>query len=92
MANAVTITTVGALIHTGKGAITGLVITASTGNPLTTFYDNTAGSGTKLFEVYTSSAHPTVIFFPDAYALRFTTGCYIALAANQTATVWTRQV
>jgi hypothetical protein len=92
MADVVTITTIGALIHTGKGQLVGMVITASTGNPLTTFYDNTASTGTKLFEVYTSASHPTMIFFPDKFALRFSTGCYIAMAANQSATIWTRQI
>jgi hypothetical protein len=81
------------LIDTGKGVLAGLVITCSSSTAaLATFYDNTAGSGTKILEGYVSSTHPLVIFFSDRFAPIYATGLYLLLAANLTATVWTRQV
>jgi hypothetical protein len=80
------------LLHTGKGELYGLVITASTGAPLVTIYDNTAGSGTKIFEAYVSSTIPLIIFFQGQFAPRFATGLYVTLAANLTATIWFRGV
>ena len=81
-----------ALIHTGKGQLAGIVITASAGNPLATFYDNTAGSGTKVLEAYVNTAQPLIIFFSERFAPSFATGLYLVLAANLTATVWSRQL
>jgi hypothetical protein len=57
-----------------------------------TFYDNTAGSGTKIFEASLVTSGPIVIFFPDYLAPRFATGLYIALGLTISATVWSRQV
>ena len=92
MADKVAVYAASALIHTGKGQLAGIVITASAGNPLATFYDNTAGSGTKLFEAYVPVNAGLVILFPERYGPIFATGLYLVLAANLTATVWSRQL
>lgn len=79
-------------LRNGTGILVGMVITCSSATAaLATFYDNTAGSGTKLFEAHVSSYTPLVIFFPERTALAFTTGLYLTLAANLTATVWWRE-
>ncbi len=79
------------LLHTGKGQLAGVVLTCSSGNATATFYDNTAGSGTKIFEASVTYLTPLVIFFGDRYAPRFATGLYLTLAANLFAVVWSRQ-
>ena len=93
MADAVAVYTASAGIHTGKGVLQAVVIsTTSATGVIATFYDNTAGSGTKILEVMIALPNPTVIFFPDRLAPRFATGLYIVLAANMSATVWSRQI
>jgi hypothetical protein len=69
----------------------GVMISASSGAPLATFYDNTAGSGTKIFECIVPTGNPVIVFFPTRFAIKFETGLYLSLAANLTATVWTRE-
>jgi len=92
MADGIAVITTGTLIHTGEGQLYGILLTASSGNPLCTIYDNTEGSIPKLIELYGAVNHPVYIFFPDRFAPRFATGLYVALAANLTATVWYRGV
>ena len=93
MADAVAVYSASAGIYTGKGVLQAVVITTSSATGVTaTFYDNTAGSGTKLLEVMIAVSSPVVLFFPDHLAPRFATGLYIVLAANMTATVWSRQI
>jgi hypothetical protein len=82
-----------ALIHTGKGKLFGFVIScSSTTAALATFYDNTSAAGTKLLEVHVASPDPVIIFFSESFGPVFNIGLYLALAANLTATVWSRQV
>jgi hypothetical protein len=92
MADARAVYTSSSLIHTGTGQLVGVILTASTGTPLATFYDNTAGSGTKLLEIYVPTSCPVIIFFAERFAPTFTTGLYLSLAANLSATVWSRQL
>ena len=81
-----------ALLRTGKGQLIGAVITNSSATPATaTFYDNTAGSGTKLLEAHVSSSRPFEVFFSERMALDFSTGLYLALGSNLSATVWWRE-
>lgn len=90
MADKVEVFSSSSLVHTGKGQVFGLVLTPSTGAPKVTLFDNTTNSGTKIFEAYVDE--PIVIFFNDRQAPSFTTGLYIEMAANMTATLWTRQL
>jgi len=94
MADVVSVHTASGLIHTGKGTLQAVSITttAATGTNTATFYDNTAGSGTKIFEASLVTSGPIVIFFPDALAPRFATGLYISVGLTISATVWTRQI
>ena len=94
MADVVSVHTASGLIHTGKGTLQAVSITttAATGTNTATFYDNTAGSGTKIYEASIVSSGPVVIFFPDALAPRFRTGIYITITGGISATVWTRQI
>jgi hypothetical protein len=55
MANYQQVITAATLVHTGAGYLAGLVISADGTTPLTaTFYNNTAGSGTIIFQVHIS--------------------------------------
>ncbi len=90
MADCLNVISASAKIHDGKGQLVGYVISTSDANAKATFYDNTAGSGTKIGEVIVAAGHPAQVFFKDPLAPRFVTGLYLALAANMTATVWTR--
>ncbi len=44
------------------------------------------------FEAYVSTGMPLVIFFTDRYSPRYAIGLHMVLAANLTATLWTRQL
>jgi hypothetical protein len=92
MADVVSVHAATATVHTGKGQLAGIVISASAGAPLVTIYDNTSAAGTKIFEAYVNTAQPLVIFFSDRYGPRFTIGLHLVLAANLVATLWTRQL
>lgn len=93
MADIRTVLAASALIDTGHGVLAGCVISCSSATAaLATFYDNTAGSGTKILEVHVAAPHPLVLFFSDRFAPIYATGLYLVLAANLTATVWSRQV
>jgi hypothetical protein len=93
MADARAVYSASALIHTGKGQLMGVVITNSSATSSTaTFYDNTAGSGTKLLEFHLSDADPVQVFFTERFAPKFSTGLYLSLGSNLTATVWSRQL
>jgi hypothetical protein len=92
MADHIDVKSASGVIHSGSGFLAGMVITASAGNPVVTFYDNTAGSGTKIFEAAIPSSGILSIFFTDRFAPRYTTGLYIALADGLSATIWSRQL
>jgi len=92
MADNVSVYSASSLVYTGRGFVTGLVASSSVGSPLLTLYDNTAGSGTKIFEAYVDQDNILVIFFPEAFAPRFTTGLYANLGAGLTLTIWSRQL
>ena len=93
MADALAVYSANALIYTGKGQLTGVVISCSSATPgAVTFYDNTSAAGTKLLEVLVSAGYPFQILFGERFCPTFVTGLYIALAANMTATVLSRQV
>jgi len=90
MADVQVVKTANALIVTGAGFLTGLVVTLTSGTSGTvTFYDNTSASGTVIFQAEVYSLHDgLIIFFSDRYAPRFATGLYIALDSNMCANVW----
>ena len=78
-------------VTSGRGILTGIVAslagTASQGT--LTVYDNTAGSGTVIFqaEIF-SDSQPLVIFFADRFAPRFTTGLYVTLESGLVVNIW----
>jgi len=92
MADVLEVRSASALIYTGKGFLSGVVISCnSTTAALATFYDGTNDTGTKLIEAHVAAPNPVVIFFADRFAPRFVTGLYLKLAANLTVTLWTHQ-
>ena len=79
------------VVAAGRGIFMGIVasvaVAATSGT--VTIYDNTAGSGTVIFQVEVFSEQPPlVLFFADRFAPRFGTGLYLALDANLTVVVW----
>jgi hypothetical protein len=93
MADKLAVYSASALIYTGKGQLDGFVISCtSTTAALTTFYDGLNDGGQKMVEVNVASPDPVIIFFPERFSPTFATGLYLKLAANSTATVWSRQV
>jgi hypothetical protein len=92
MADALTVYTASALVDTGKGQLEGIVISTTTAGATATFYDNTAGSGTRIFEVNVSIGNPAIIFFSERFCIKYVTGLYLTLAANMSAVVWSRQL
>jgi hypothetical protein len=91
MSDSIDVIAASAEIADGSGYLVAVVLSSSTGTPLATFYDNTSGSGTKIFEVYVPTGAPQLIFFPARSQPRFTNGLYAALGSNLVATIWTRQ-
>ncbi len=92
MADQLAVYAVSSLIHTGSGQLTGFLVTTSAASSIVTFYDNTAGSGTKICEVISSVGHPANVFFSERFFPRFSIGLYVVLPANTTVTVWSRQL
>jgi hypothetical protein len=92
MSDLVSVVSSSSLIKTGAGHLVAVVITCSSTAALATFYNNTAGSGTKIFEAHVSTNQPLIIFFSERFALYFSTGLYLSLAANLTAAVWWREL
>ena len=76
----------------GSGRLVGLVLTSNAAALQATIYDNTAGNGTVIFSAFVSNALPLVIFFADRYAIKYSTGLYLNLAAGLAAVVWSRQL
>ena len=77
-------------VITGQGILTGIVasVDAAATQATLTAYDNTAGSGTIIFQVEVYATQPFVLFFADRFAPRFGTGMYLSLDANLTVVVW----
>jgi len=93
MADVVSVHTSSALIYHGEGVLQAVVLTCTSATGVTcTFYDNSAGSGTKIFEASIVTSGPMVIFFPDHLAPRFATGLYIVVGSTMSVTVWSRQI
>jgi hypothetical protein len=92
MADALSVHTASALIYTGKGVLSGAIISTTAATATATFYDNTSAANPKIVEVIVAAGHPAILFFADRFAPRFATGLYLALGANMTATVWTVQL
>ena len=91
MADIQQVKTSSALIVSGKGILKGIIasVSAASSQATLTCYDNTAASGTIIFQVELySSLSPLHIFFSDQYAPRFTTGLYLSLDANLIVNLW----
>jgi len=78
-------------IATGIGYLVGVHISVTSVSQLVTFYDNTAASGTKVFETYVVSGSPVTIFFPARYAIKFEAGLYVDMGAGCTVVACTRE-
>jgi hypothetical protein len=69
-----------------------VISTTNATGVVTTFYDNTSASAPKILEVTCQASSPVVLFFPDALAIRFTTGLYVDVGTGVSVTVWSRQL
>lgn len=83
-ANITTATTT--VVKSGEGIFAGLVINNQVANGITTIYDNTAGSGTKIATI-TAPAAPAVEPVSLIYNIRFTTGLTIVTSQAEDLTV-----
>jgi hypothetical protein len=97
MANYQQVITASSLIHTGEGYLAGLVVSVDGATPLSlTCYDNTAGSGTVIFQAHISPEsvqQPFTLFFPDRFAPRFATGLYVSISGvGMAVNLWARGV
>lgn len=91
MADIQQVKTSSGLIASGKGILKGIVacVSAASSQATITCYDNTAASGTIIFQVELyAGGDPFEIFFADPYAPRFTNGLYLALDANLIVNIW----
>jgi hypothetical protein len=91
MADIQQVITSSGIVVTGRGILTGLVASVSTASSQATLtaYDNTAASGTVIFQVEIYSDQPPFeIFFSDRFAPRFETGLYLALDTGLGVVVW----
>jgi hypothetical protein len=80
-----------AAIVSGRGILKGIIasVSAASSQATLTCYDNTAASGTIIFQVEVFSEQaPFVLFFADQYAPRFGTGLYVAMDAGLVVNVW----
>lgn len=71
-----------ALVKTGSGVLYSVTVTAAMSAAVTTFYDNTAESGTAILVIPASTAAGTVYAFPQG--VRFRTGLYAGFAGTGT--------
>jgi len=91
MADIQQVMTVSGGVVNGRGILTGMVASmdGSATRGTLTAYDNTAGSGTVIFQVEVFSEQaPVVVFFADRFAPRFETGLYLMMDANLVVNVW----
>ena len=91
MADIQQVKTASGVVVSGRGMLTGIVasVDGSASRGTVTAYDNTAASGTVIFQVEVFSEQaPWVLFFADRFAPRFGTGLYVAMDANVVAVVW----
>ena len=91
MADVAKVFSASAGLRTGTGRLMGMVLSASSGTVMFTFYDNTAGSGTKILEIHVPNAFPFVLFLSEKCFLDFTTGLYLSIGVGGSATVWWRE-
>lgn len=75
--------TASGLIKTGSGTVRGVVINSHTSGTLK-FWNNTAGSGTVLFNTITLGASER---FVPLYDANFTTGLYLTIGGTADVTV-----
>lgn len=80
------------LNYTGKGFVTGIIVTSSSTTPSSLIlYDQVVdGGGTKILEVQVNANAPVIIFFEDRFAPRFFTGLWVELGAAAYATIYSR--
>ena len=91
MADIQQVKTASGVVVSGRGLLTGVVasVDGSASRGTVTFYDNTAGSGTVIFQVEVfSEVGPLVVFFEDRFAPRFGTGLYLEVDAGLVVVVW----
>jgi len=81
------------LVNTGAGNVFGLVasVTSAGADGELILYDNTAGSGTKIFQAVLTGA-PLIIFFSDRFSPKFDTGLYAVIPTGISLTLWYRQL
>ena len=74
-----------ALLATGPGVLVGVVVNSHSSGTLK-FWDNTAGSGTVIFNTITLAAGER---FVPLFGAKFTTGCYLTIGGTADVTVIT---
>lgn len=70
------------LVHTGKGVFGGIFVSAASGSPTITVYDNTSAAGAKIVDVFTPEAGK---LYP--FCARYITGLYIDIGGTVAYTV-----
>jgi hypothetical protein len=93
MADSISVHTATGQVYSGQCQLTGLIITATAAaGGRATLDDSVGGGGTQLLSIMASAYTPVIIFFRESFYPLFSTGMYLTLAANMTATLWTRQL
>ncbi len=94
MADRLNLYTASSLVYTGKGHLTGILVSTTSATAVGCIcYDATTdGGGAKLFEMMVTDQSPVVIWFKDQYAPRFSTGLFIHLGLGMYATVYCRVI
>lgn len=71
-----------ALIHTGPGVLGGIFVSAASGTPTITIYDNTSAAGAKIVDIFTPEAGKLY-----AFCARYIAGLYIDIGGTVAYTV-----
>jgi hypothetical protein len=76
--------TASTLVHTGGGRLAAVLVSSKEASPQTiTLYDNTAASGTVIFQLYLNPAQaPFYLVFPDGHQPKFSVGLYVVPGAT----------
>jgi hypothetical protein len=69
-------------LHSGSGKVHAILATSDSSTGMVTIYDNTAASGSILFQISLNSTTPAFIILPAERPLRFHTGLTVVTDAN----------
>jgi hypothetical protein len=81
------------VVCAGKCQLVGYIITCTaTSGGQAIFDDSVDGSGTQLVSVRATAYAPVSVYLKEPFFPLFSTGMYLTLAANMSATLWLRQL